>query len=342
MEWQPPSPFRISRRTIPNEGEARLTDLRTKSRRFSSWRAAPAVFGAGLMAAFLGCSPAWAWQTAHGPTDNTGFVDVVTKPAQAATKTVGGIGTIAFGAGPVVAPDGTVYLGNEQGKLMSFKPDGTPGWSRDITPGQHIVASPVIGSDGSVYVIGVSVSRDHRGGKTVLRTDAALHVFNSTGGYFGSVPFPEHDGAGGTTASPNLWRFNGTELIIVPAVYGSDVGCSPSRPGKGQRWYWINTRSRSCRKSSAGLCTRGTSRRPTGKRRGAKRVHDRSSQSGYSTTRLAERPSSCSPTPTISSLGSHCPAAHSSKPSGFRMTTASCARRPPSLPTIMRSSARRM
>jgi hypothetical protein len=187
------------------------------------------------MAALLDWSPAWSWETAHGPTDNTGFVDVVTKPAAFATKTVGGIGTIAPGAGPVVAPDGTVYLGNQQGKLMSFKPDGTPGWSRDITPGQHIVASPVIGSDGSVYVIGVSVSRDHRGGKNVLRTDAALHVFNSTGGYFGSTPFPEHDGAGGTTASPNLWRFNGTELVIVPAVYGSDVRLLAFSTGQGSK-----------------------------------------------------------------------------------------------------------
>ncbi len=171
----------------------------------------------------LAGAPVRAWETAHGPTDNTGLVDIVTKPAEFASKTISDIGTIALGAGPVVAPDGTVYLGNEQGKLMSFKPDGTPGWSRNITAGQQIVASPAIGSDGSIYVIGVKVSRDHRGGKTVLRTDAALHVFNSTGGYLGSTPFPDHDGAGGTAASPNIWRFNGTELVIVPAVYGTDV-----------------------------------------------------------------------------------------------------------------------
>jgi hypothetical protein len=162
---------------------------------------------------------AWCWETAHGPTDNTGFVDVTTKPAEFATKTVGDIGTIAPGAGPVVAPDGTVYLGNEQGKLMSFNADGTPGWSRSIAAGQRIVASPAIGSDGTIYVVGVSVSRDHRGGDTVKRVDAALHVFNSTGGYLGHTAFPEHNGAGGTTASPNLWRFTGNELVMVPALY---------------------------------------------------------------------------------------------------------------------------
>ncbi len=58
------------------------------------------------------------------------------------TKTVGGIGTIAFGAGPVVAPDGTVYLGNEQGKLMSFKPDGTPGWAATSPPASTLSHHP--------------------------------------------------------------------------------------------------------------------------------------------------------------------------------------------------------
>lgn len=183
---------------------------------------AGAAFAGLLMS--LAPSAAWCWQTAHGPTDNTGFVDVVTKPAEFASKTTIDIGTIAPGAGPVVAPDGTVYLGNEQGKLMSFKPDGTPGWSRTIAAGQQIVASPAIGQNGNVYVVGVSFSRDHRGGKTVERVDAALHVFNSTGGYLGQIMFPEHDNmAGGTTASPNIWRFNSAEYVIVPAVYGTDV-----------------------------------------------------------------------------------------------------------------------
>jgi hypothetical protein len=186
-------------------------------------RIAGAAFGAGLLASLLP-SDAWCWETAHGPPDNTGFVDVITKPAQSAIKTIVDIGTIAPGAGPVVAPDGTVYLGNEQGKLMSFKPDGTPGWSRTIAAGQRIVASPAIGSDGTVYVIGVSVARDHRGGKSVDRVDSYLHVFNSTGGYLGQTVFPDHEGGGGTTTSPNIWRFNGTELVIVPAVYrGSSI-----------------------------------------------------------------------------------------------------------------------
>ena len=51
-------------------------------------------------------------------------------------------GSFAPGAGPVVAPDGTVYLGNEQGKLMSFKPDGTPGWILNaVEPVEALVAN---------------------------------------------------------------------------------------------------------------------------------------------------------------------------------------------------------
>jgi outer membrane protein assembly factor BamB len=84
------------------------------------------------------------WERAHADGANSGFAGVATAPAGRGSVSVPGLGTFAPGAGPVIAPDGTVYLGNEQGKLMSFKPDGTRGWSRDIAPGQSIVASPVI------------------------------------------------------------------------------------------------------------------------------------------------------------------------------------------------------
>jgi hypothetical protein len=178
----------------------------------------------GLLAVAAAAGPVRAWETAHGPADNTGFVDVVTAPAQYAAKTIDNIGTFASGAGPVVAPDGTVYLANQEGKLMSFKPDGTPGWSRTIAAGQRIVSSPAIGSDGTIYVLSVAVSTDHRVNPPVTRVDSTLHRFNHGGAYLGQTPLPDHNGAGGTTAPPNLWRYNGTDLVIVPAVYRRQVG----------------------------------------------------------------------------------------------------------------------
>jgi hypothetical protein len=75
----------------------------------------------------LGSHQAFAWQTAHGKPDNTGFADVSTAPAANPLASPPQVGGIAAGAGPVIAPDGTVYVINGRGKLMSFRADGTPG-----------------------------------------------------------------------------------------------------------------------------------------------------------------------------------------------------------------------
>ena len=85
----------------------------------------------------LACgNAAVAWESAHGDRDNSGFANVVTTPAGKGSVTVPGLGTFTPGAGPVIAPDGTVYLGTTQGKLIALHADGKPFWSRDITPGQ--------------------------------------------------------------------------------------------------------------------------------------------------------------------------------------------------------------
>jgi hypothetical protein len=115
----------------------------------------------GFIAVFLisTSQQATAWQTAHGKPDNTGAVDVSTAPAANPMPSPPQVGGIAPGAGPVIAPDGTVYVVNGRGKLMAFRPDGTPGWSRDIGS-QGVLSSPALGSDGSIYVIGAARIRD--------------------------------------------------------------------------------------------------------------------------------------------------------------------------------------
>lgn len=167
------------------------------------------------------CVPAQtaaAWETAHGKPDNTGFADVATAPAKD-PRILSDLGSFAPGAGPVVAADGTVYVGTEQGKLLSFKPDGTPGWSRSLNRGEAIYASPAIGADGSIYVIGVRQYTDHRVEPPAKVVATTLHRFTASGGWASQTPFPDHAGGGLTTASPNLWRFNGAELVMVPALY---------------------------------------------------------------------------------------------------------------------------
>jgi outer membrane protein assembly factor BamB len=166
------------------------------------------------------------WQSAHGTRANTGFVNVTTARAGRGSVSVPGLGTFAPGAGPVVALDGTVYLGTLGGKVIALRADGRPFWQRDITPGQAIVASPAIDSEGSVYVTGVRhrTIRDHRDGKTTTRTvfEATLHKFTSSGGWVAQTPFPVHaNTTAATSAPPNIVRAGAQEFIVVPAVYNT-------------------------------------------------------------------------------------------------------------------------
>ncbi len=160
---------------------------------------------------------AYSWSQPHGNSTNAGFFDAATLPATAPLKVVSGIGTFAPGAGPVIAADGTVYLGNEQGKVMAFRPDGTPWWSRDV-PGS-IVASPVLDSEGNVYVIANHPFTDHRVSPPEQRIDAVLHKFSAGGGWLRQVAMPSKYGASGTTVAPNLWKSGDAELIIVIIPY---------------------------------------------------------------------------------------------------------------------------
>ena len=161
-----------------------------------------------------------AWERPHGDGANSGFADVKTLPAKSSIAAIGSIGDFAPGAGPVVAPDGTVYLANQQGMVMAFHPDGKPYWSRNIATGESIVASPVIDSQGNVFVVGIkSKSEPHAQDQMVT----SLNKFTASGGYVFRQEFPQH-GGGTTTAAPNIWRYNGNEAVIVPITYDLPAG----------------------------------------------------------------------------------------------------------------------
>ncbi len=188
--------------------------------------AAGAVLGIGMLTAV----PARAgWEHPYGDSANTGFAAVVTKPAGAGSVSVPGLGTFAPGAGPVIAADGTVYLGTMEGKLIALRADGSPYWTRQLPGRQGIMTPPVVGTDGSVYVVGVSHKIDHRGGETTPKSiyEATLYKFTGSGGMIGNgTAFPENQHIAQpyiygpqNTGAPNIWRYGNDEVVMVPVVY---------------------------------------------------------------------------------------------------------------------------
>jgi hypothetical protein len=181
------------------------------------------IFAIALISATNLCHGAWT--SPHGDPDNTGFARVDTAPA-AFENQVGfaNIGPVAPGANPVTAPDGTVYVGNLLGEMIALRANGTPYWKRQLnTFHGGIFASPVIGADGSIYVISGQRMRDHLSGSTSIRDRSFLHKFTPGGGWLYAMPFPTYfqnlaafTTMGFSTAPPNIWRYNGVESVIVP------------------------------------------------------------------------------------------------------------------------------
>ena len=103
-----------------------------------------------------------------------------------------------------------------------------PYWSRQLPAGQWVTASPVVGADGSVYVV-AETRFLIEGSNSDYRYESTLHKFSPTGDWLYQAPFPQRWGntryssRGDANAAPNIWRSNGTEAIIVPAVYGMPV-----------------------------------------------------------------------------------------------------------------------
>ena len=172
-----------------------------------------------------------AWTSAHGDSANTGFARVDTALA-ISPKQFAQLGPLAPGANPVIGADGTVYVGNLTGQVLAFHPNGLPAWTRQLGSNHGaIYASPVIGADGSVYVVSTVQIRDHRNGSQGTHYKSWLHKFTTSGGWLFVAPFPEqfaaypaYAGSGATTAPPNIWTSNGTEVIMVPVVYKGPYG----------------------------------------------------------------------------------------------------------------------
>ncbi|HET6618531.1 MAG TPA: hypothetical protein VFG64_01235 [Dongiaceae bacterium] len=161
----------------------------------------------------LSASPADAWQSSHADSVNSNSVDVRTARAVKPMATVL-LRDIAPGVNPVIAPDGTLYIGDRRGKLMAFRPDGTLAWSREIGGFQSIMSSPAIGSDGSVYVVGTATIRDHRTNPPATSYVAELHRFTAGGGWLWHVPIAgPHQGI--VVSAPTVIQHGGSDIVLV-------------------------------------------------------------------------------------------------------------------------------
>jgi hypothetical protein len=202
-------------------GGMRANQIGIASKRFSVAAMRKPSIAVLVVCMLVASQPATAaeWRHAHGDSANTGFARVDTLPAR--TPRVIPTGPIAPGANPVIGPDGTVYLGNMDGEMHAFYYDGTPYWWRQLNP-EHggIYSAPVVGADGSVYVI----STLHHADSPDHINQSFLHKFTAGSGWVFAQPFPQSrlfpftDG-GVTNGHPNIWRWNGTEVIIVTVKY---------------------------------------------------------------------------------------------------------------------------
>jgi hypothetical protein len=169
----------------------------------SSFRALISLAALTLAACVPSDYPAWRFAHANGA--NTGIVFVATAPAGAGSISVPNIGTFAPGAGPVVDSEGTVYIGNEQGRLMAVRENGASIWNVAVSGGEPIVGSPLITS-GVVFVVAAT------------NTAAALYKFDADGQELFRSPFPIHRDLIATT-TPNVLLWWSGDAIVVPATY---------------------------------------------------------------------------------------------------------------------------
>jgi outer membrane protein assembly factor BamB len=150
----------------------------------------------------------------------TGYVDFPTLPAGAGSTSVPNLGTFSALAGPVVGPDGTVFLASQEGRVTALHADGQPYWSGQMEENLGASAPPALGIDGSVYVVGWMRWVDHRPGHEGPGGRARLYRFLPGGVSAYGVEFPPTDDRGpAVLGAPEVWRVGEDEAILVPAIY---------------------------------------------------------------------------------------------------------------------------
>lgn len=164
------------------------------------------------------------WNHPHANASCDGLLPVETRIAEQPSQVASDIGAVPMGAGPVVAPDGTVYVTSTDGTLRAFHPNGTIRWSANVGAPFGITTPAVVDPYGSVYVVAYYGAEDHRTNPATHIDETILCRFTSEGTLVWKAAFPKFGTSSGSrtgvysNAAPNIWRRGTDEAIIVPAT----------------------------------------------------------------------------------------------------------------------------
>lgn len=155
------------------------------------------------------------WPVFHGENANHGALFVATDFALEPKWSVD-VGPVLYSS-PVVGGNGSVYVGDLNGRLHAISRFGSKRWMLDFTPAMGsppamINSSPAVSDNGAIYVVSTEVVAE----ETFRST---LHVVGSNGALIRSTPLPEE---GYTTSSPKIWRFDGEDHIFLYVREGFD------------------------------------------------------------------------------------------------------------------------
>jgi outer membrane protein assembly factor BamB len=150
---------------------------------------------------------------------------------------------------PAVAPDGSVYVGSNDGTLYAFKADGSPQWTSTAANGYLDTASAAIADDGTLYV----------GSSGTTGSDARVTAFNPDGSIKWAFAVP----APATNATTNSIS-NAAALAADGTIYlkGDDGYLYALNPADGTQKWRFNTHGVSY--GSASVAPDGTIYVPSG------------------------------------------------------------------------------
>ncbi len=155
-----------------------------------------------------GCLDSQSWSQFHADNKSQGYIGVHSTYALQPKWTVP-IGPVVYSS-PVLGNDGTIYIGNANGKLIAVSPGGIIKWNITLSSGSTIIASPATGSDGNIYVISTK-----KNDNSFIST---LYKVGSGGNIIWALDLPD---SGWTTSSPKVWGA-GRNLNIF--IYAHSLG----------------------------------------------------------------------------------------------------------------------